>query len=384
MWALVSMTIFVTACPNGGQGHPETHTPAKPADQHGFDMGPGSGNGGKGVLIDGKPYLLDLVEGGVERNPYVDRKIDVDPELLAGVQKAFTNLPLMPTELIARKLTEISKTRYILALLMLRTMGLFQWKFVILPPEEVNDQRQGVTVGVSQQFQLAKRLQRSIIIDKKMAQRMDPENLTALVFHETAYAFARPIADGKGTFYQDVGAIQEFTAFLFTPPTDEQLNNMFLMMDRIYPENFYQVGHGGIVKDDRLNRIQVNPSIRYKMGKDKLDLDGRTIVTIDDEVSQGLLGNEEFYLKWSKQEICRQIPSAGAALSWEVIRTYIQFDIDFYQRANGQINSFVKFSSFKGNAIDFPTPITQATCNDVVSKLYESARETAVDGFHQN
>src|SRR5262249_15653934 len=131
-----------------------------------YATGPGSGNGGKGVLINGMPYLLDLVEGGVEENPYFAPNTQVDPELLDGVTKAFANTPHVPVYLIAKKLTEISKIQYIFALMMLKTMEVYQWKFVNLPPEEVNDQRNGVKVDPDNRIQLAKRLQKSIIIDK--------------------------------------------------------------------------------------------------------------------------------------------------------------------------------------------------------------------------
>lgn len=367
--ALVAVTFFV--------GSPIVH-----AD------GPGSGNGGSGVLLDGKPYLLDLVEGGVEKDPYFNPKVSAAPEILQAVQKIFVNNPQFPVELIARKITEISQIQYVYALLMLKTMEVFQWKLVNLPPEPVNDFRPGVALPNGSRLQLAKRLEKSIIIDKSAALQMTPENLTALIFHETAYAFAKPVKGVQGFMAQDVGAVQEFTAFLFTPPTGAQLNNFIVMIENIYPANFYQLGYGGIVKNvsDRIGQIQVNPVVNFKLGNNKLEMKPKKILSLDGlrlfEDRNG--GDESFSVQYAQQEICRQLPVDKKALSFEVIEPYKYFEIAFYEVSTGQFDSYVRVTGHNGNDIAFAVDIDKDSCSKVVAAQVQAAMARALPGYHRN
>ena len=216
---------FFVACTKGvrrmGSETASTGNPSgekAPTSPTALSQGPGSGNGGKGVRLGDKLYLLDLVEAGVEKQPYFNMSIQVSPEISERVALTFSeNEACFPKELISRKLQEIMTFDFSYGLLLLKTMELFQWRVVDLSPTPVNDQREGVQIRADQFVQLAKRLHQQIIFDRKACEQLDLANRAALVFHEINYAYAQPISVKAGYDTQDTGAVQELTALMFSP-----------------------------------------------------------------------------------------------------------------------------------------------------------------------
>src|SRR3954468_6367024 len=146
--------------------------------------GPSSGNGGKGVLINGQTYLLDFVEGGIEEHPFFNENVNPDRKIIERVYSVFGNIADFPIEEVAQKLTEIYQQSAAIGILMLKTMELYSWSLVNLPPKPVKDQREGVQVEAANYVQAAKRLRTNIILGREAWKKMDRANRTGLIIHE--------------------------------------------------------------------------------------------------------------------------------------------------------------------------------------------------------
>jgi hypothetical protein len=157
--------------------------------------GPGVSGGGDAVNIGNKYYLLDLVEAGVERNPYIDRNIEVNPKHLARLKVALNDQ--FPHLLIAKKLAEVYKVNRFLALAILKTIEAYQWRVVNKSLIDIIDENTDLKVPRQDLYQLAARKNVSILIDRLLWDQIGEVHKTALVFHEALYALNEPQNTGK-------------------------------------------------------------------------------------------------------------------------------------------------------------------------------------------
>jgi hypothetical protein len=194
------------------------------------------GNGGGGVILaDGKPYLLDLVEAGVEKSPYFDPDCQTDPVFLARVKKALSSIPNAPAELIARKLTETyNNVDRVLAASLVAAMEMYLWRAEDLSLIPIPDADTVVDIPAGKKIQLAARIGHSIELDLKAWKALNPGNQAALVFHEMTYALTFPlsVSDSFQSYqHQDSSLAREVTGFLFSfaSKTDGHIGLMRLM-----------------------------------------------------------------------------------------------------------------------------------------------------------
>jgi len=193
--------------------------------------GHGPGNGGNAVLVDGKIYLLDLVEAGVQKAPYFKplkdfrycqdnactvRKFNsAEGRFLA---RANYNLRAKKfdsetTRLLAEKLLTLGspvRDELLLAVLM------YQWRLTDLPLEEVKGIKSPLDLSQTIVYQLAYRRDTAILINRALWEQLDTANRVALVIHEVIYAMLRPMANGDGTFTQESWDARLITGDLFT------------------------------------------------------------------------------------------------------------------------------------------------------------------------
>lgn len=146
------------------------------------------GNGGDGVVIGGRLYLLDLVEGGNHENPYIgpNRTSKKNEEVLA---KALKNIPV-EIELVSRKIRDVEKVSHTTAVALLYAIKFYNWRLVSYELANVEDEDTAVGLPL---HQIAIRKQQQILINKKLFSAMDPANRVALIFHEAVYALLQPI-----------------------------------------------------------------------------------------------------------------------------------------------------------------------------------------------
>ena len=349
--------------------------------------GPGSGNGGKGVVINGNPYLLDLVEAGLEQKAHIDLTLKVDPAVHERVAKAFASEPSFPVDLIALKLTEVMNAEFEQGLLMLKTMEIFQWRLVNLPPAPVNDQRNGVQVELPAYVQLAKRLETAIIIDRTMWNLLDPANQTALIFHEIIYAYAKLFKTHDGYMVQDTGAVQEFNAFLFGPSLRER-GGIGWAADRVYPRRNFILGPW-MFKDDSLRYIIVGDKFQIYLTNGKSRTKLMSFATVQAEM-QEKSGEFENVMK----KTCAHLPKNQSNFLLVFMSGSVTYlNIDMYESSRGQFSSYLHITNSprldKGDNSGLEIPFTSGkltveNCEENFRKAVRNSAELMAKSYREN
>jgi hypothetical protein len=186
------------------------------------------GNGGDGIYIDDKLYLLDFVEAGIEQSPLIPDY--VTPSLLTKlrVDMLFPQEG-MPRALIAKKITELREGTFpFFGTLLLNVMELYQWRLVNSKLIDIKDEN--TVLQYEKLEQLAIRKNSTIMIDRALWEKLDEANKVGLIFHEAIYALIKPrVVDGKMQQLSD--RARELTGKLFT-------DNYWMGLGTILEEDF--------------------------------------------------------------------------------------------------------------------------------------------------
>ncbi len=153
------------------------------------------GNGGDGVVIDGKMYLLDLVERGIEHAPFLDRAKPTPPMLSRMIDLAFARSEFSPAlqTIVKAKLSEIYRSRPYLAFMLAKSFGQYDWAVVNRTFQNVDDEN---TVIDAPLVQVAIRQGKSVFVSRAGFEQMDLGNQAALLFHEVISALAHRQENG--------------------------------------------------------------------------------------------------------------------------------------------------------------------------------------------
>lgn len=178
------------------------------------------GNGGAGVMVDGKPVLLDLYEMGFTTG-FIERQIDVHDEYMKAAQTV-TALTIDEQILLAKKLTEIHQVSPRLAVFLAGALREYFWP-VIAGNLNVIPEVSPLNVET---IQLANRLGSVVRLQKSYWELLDSPNRVALVLHEVAYAYApvEPQTAQGAISKQDSVPVRELIGVLFLHSTDATLN----------------------------------------------------------------------------------------------------------------------------------------------------------------
>jgi hypothetical protein len=151
----------------------------------------GGAHGGVGIVLDRKIYLLDLVEAGVQKDPFFDADVPTRPDFQEQVDLALTNLKLKQSTrvLIAKKLSELDRISRSAALEILLGMKMYSWRMVDAKLMPTYDEHTAILRPEGTRVQLASRTTRTIMLSKQDTDQLDDANLAALVFHEILFAF---------------------------------------------------------------------------------------------------------------------------------------------------------------------------------------------------
>ena len=172
------------------------------------------GNGGDGIVLNDKLYLLDFAEFLKDRRPYFHRETKVRPEIAARVEQIFGSSELgVDTNLLSHKLSEVADQSRVTALALLRTMELYRWAMVDYNLPNVPDENALIDGPLRQ---LAIRLSSSIVINRANWLELDAENRVGLIFHEAVFALLRPVG-ANGLKVQRSIAAREIIGHLFGP-----------------------------------------------------------------------------------------------------------------------------------------------------------------------
>lgn len=180
-----------------------------------------AGNGGQGVVIEDRVFLLDLVESGLEKDPFfLPGAVGTDQDRRT-VQVALGGLNA-PIALITAKLAELYAISPSLSRVLVTAMEIYAWRPVHAPLEEIPDREGILDPGAAKFVQLAVRSGRTIRIDRDLWARLDQRNQTALIFHEVIYALMPLTEDSRGLKSQNSVRAREITAYLFSPELHER------------------------------------------------------------------------------------------------------------------------------------------------------------------
>ena len=171
------------------------------------------GNGGDGVVVDGQLYLLDLVEFGNHKRPYIDANAKAEENDLATLSKV-AHLPI-DRALLAKKISEIRTISPILADSLVQAVRMYTWNLVDYDLVDVGDEN---TIVDLPRTQIAIRTRKMILINQTAIERLDAINRVALILHEVIYAMILPtrILDRREWFYQKSFVAREINAYLFS------------------------------------------------------------------------------------------------------------------------------------------------------------------------
>ncbi|WP_413288828.1 hypothetical protein [Bdellovibrio sp. HCB337] len=171
------------------------------------------GNGGRGVLINDKPYLLDLYEVGVLA-PEIDYSLKSHPSYAKALQ-GLSILNAVETEMLAKKLSEIRTYSPVVADRLAAGISMYMWR--VLDQELVEIPEASPIVSPYKQVQLANRLDFTIRLNKKYWDRLDSVNKVALVIHEIFYAYSETVEVTPGIEEQVSIPVRALVGYVFSP-----------------------------------------------------------------------------------------------------------------------------------------------------------------------
>jgi len=160
------------------------------------------GHGGDALIRNGKLYLLDLVEAGVEEAPYFNDAIKPGEYFLETVQKTFKSQPVQFQNRLAQKLTEISKISDLMASAITEAIKLYSFRFVATDLIDVPDEDSSLSYDSNALVQIAIRREMIIMIARARWNLLPVDQQVALITHEIVYAFATP----EGSDHQQLSA----------------------------------------------------------------------------------------------------------------------------------------------------------------------------------
>lgn len=181
---------------------------------HSSGIGYVVGNGGEGWFIEENLYLYDLVEGGIEKNPYIGAETkEVFKSYAAQLKVRLNDLPFSES-LLVRKLSDLERVLPGLGYYIAESLTSHLWMGVATPLESTVDQER-VLKG-SNNVQIANRLDHTIRIYRPFWNLLNQEHQIALLIHEGVYSLLKPACDVSGFCAQSSRQARTITALLFT------------------------------------------------------------------------------------------------------------------------------------------------------------------------
>jgi hypothetical protein len=330
-----------------------------------------TGNGGNGIRINGKLYVLDLVEAGVETTPYFNSAVAPDPAIKERIEKAFVNFTA-PSDLIAQKLTEIQAIEPQLALSFLKAIEAYSWRIVHKSLIEINDEDSDLDYSKAERVQLAVRSGRTIMLEQAAWKSLSEAHKAALITHEVAFALVSPDRiqaplSSAGTnkdshveyMKQNSKKSRQLNGYLYTKELEKKgLSGLLLMTGY----NFWTVNGAPVLeRGNKVCKLASNVSVSFQKRVapyfTTVISSNKQIIKIDDKpgVVEAALTNEckELYADWKQ--------SAQFDLHYQIITTTIScvyFGFKPFTGKDGEeritytVDHFIEDSSVKFHDVD--------------------------------
>lgn len=189
------------------------------------------GNGGAGLIVGNRLYLLDLVEAG-HTAPVISGQ-PAAPRILQRVTNA-VRLDAATNELVARKLTELAAADPVFALVLIKVMESHTWFVTDQDLGPVGDERSPLHIDPKKLVQMAVRRSPAIYLSQAALRRLDAANRAALVLHEVTYALVTPITDA-GQTYQPSWFARQAVGEVFSRDFSRAENRLPLTLGEFLP-----------------------------------------------------------------------------------------------------------------------------------------------------
>ena len=170
------------------------------------------GNGGDGILYEGVPYVLDLVEAGVELSPVYNTTLALDKKIVSELKISLESFPEVQTKM-SQKLTELNHFREGLGLLIAVSFRLFNYSMVNFDLIDIKDEN---TLIDSARVQLAIRSGRDILLNRRMWSKLNIDHKVALLLHEIIYAYQSLERNNSEKLAQSSVRARKIVGYLFT------------------------------------------------------------------------------------------------------------------------------------------------------------------------
>lgn len=159
-----------------------------------FAIGYVVGNGGDGLLISGKLFVRDLVESGVQFEPYVGSKVVFSKGFKARLRAMSIDEGSLPfsRELLAAKLSDLENLSPYLGHFVLEAILAYRWIAVDSALAPIGDYEMVLKELPANQVQIANRLDTTIRVHNESWNRLNDRNKIALIIHEAIYSLLKP------------------------------------------------------------------------------------------------------------------------------------------------------------------------------------------------
>lgn len=179
------------------------------------------GNGGDGVRIGTKIYLLDLVESGVEKQSQdVSTSFShtfFDKELNQWAQNQMVSVP---QDVLLSKIGEIHRRNPVLSYMLVIALQKLDWTWINTPIKNIEDQgkvQSGVVTVIDDPSleQLALRVNQTVYVQSALWSELDARNQAALILHEALFSLVHPKRSPEGLSMSSP-RVRKIVGFLFS------------------------------------------------------------------------------------------------------------------------------------------------------------------------
>ncbi|MGZ3776007.1 MAG: hypothetical protein ACXVCN_20005 [Bdellovibrio sp.] len=178
------------------------------------------GNGGVGIVIDNKVYMLDLFERGVHQNAYYNDTITGRSWVEDKLNHVFqmTNLADVPLKKAAKKISEVLAQNYFAGSMLVKSIEALDWRLIDSELVTLEDTESPIAGNL---VQIAVRQENIVFINKNLWDKMDADNKLALIIHEAFYFWSQTdtLSTKEGIHYEKQSApeARSITGLLFSP-----------------------------------------------------------------------------------------------------------------------------------------------------------------------
>lgn len=161
------------------------------------------GNGGDAIYIDGRLYARDLVENGVESNPYFGELFDPSlTQIINHLDNKHKNL-VYSRELLHRKLSDLNAIHPNLGHYIAMALSNYKWRLVNIPLATTASKGE-IFLGLRKSLvQIANRLDRDIRIHKQSWERLSSDQRIVILIHEAVFSLLKPTCGDQYCFQSD-------------------------------------------------------------------------------------------------------------------------------------------------------------------------------------